>query len=120
VSLATSTGALFAQGNLVRARGREWIVLRGSTGHVFRLRPLSGSEEDVALVHLALEPDVHPATFPPPTAAAPASQEAALLLRDALLMSLRRGAGPFRRRMMRMGTLAAPLNSAGSAHSMAA
>lgn len=88
--------AVYAPGNLVRARGREWIVLPGSTTNVLRLRPLSGSEEDVAFVHLALEPDVQPATFPPPTAAAPASQEAALLLRDALLMSLRRGAGPFR------------------------
>jgi superfamily II DNA or RNA helicase len=96
MSTTTAVGVLHAPGNLVRARGREWIVLPGSTGAVLRLRPLSGSEEDVALLHVALEPEVQPATFPPPTADVQAGQEAALLLRDALLMSLRRGAGPFR------------------------
>lgn len=86
----------FTPGSLVRAREREWIVLPGSTADVLRLRPLSGSEEDVALVHVRLEPDVVAATFPPPAPAPQAGQETALLLRDALLMSLRRGAGPFR------------------------
>src|SRR5690606_16752823 len=43
--------ARFAPGSLVRARGREWIVLPGSSGDVLRLRPLSGSEEDAALLH---------------------------------------------------------------------
>jgi ERCC4-related helicase len=37
-----------------------------------------------------------PATFPSPTVKQAANHEEALLLRDALLMSLRRGAGPFR------------------------
>lgn len=92
---ALATGQ-FAPGSLVRARGREWIVLPGSTDAVLRLRPLSGSEEDVALVHTRLEPGIQPAVFPPPAAEPQAGQEAALLLRDALLMSLRRGAGPFR------------------------
>jgi superfamily II DNA or RNA helicase len=86
----------FAPGAIVRARGREWIVLPGGTGDVLLLRPLSGSEEDAALLHLGVEPDVQPASFPRPTADMQASQEAALLLRDALLLSLRRGAGPFR------------------------
>lgn len=90
------SAALYSPGSLVRARGREWIVLPGSTGDVLRLRPLSGSEEDAALLHLGIEPDVAPATFPPPARKPQAGQEAALLLRDALLLSLRRGAGPFR------------------------
>jgi superfamily II DNA or RNA helicase len=94
--IATVPGALYAPGSLVRARDREWIVLPGSSGDVLRLRPLSGSEEDVALVHTRLEPNVTPAVFPPPSPAPQAGQDAALLLRDALLMSLRRGAGPFR------------------------
>lgn len=86
----------FSPGSLVRVRGREWITLPGSTPDVLRLRPLSGSEQDVALVHTAVEHDIQPATFTLPTAEQEAGQESALLLRDALLMSLRRGAGPFR------------------------
>ncbi|MCU0650154.1 MAG: DEAD/DEAH box helicase, partial [Gemmatimonadaceae bacterium] len=94
--VSSAPGAMYAPGSLVRARDREWIVLPGSTGDVLRLRPLSGSEEDVALVHTRLEPNVAPAVFPPPSLEPQAGQDAALLLRDALLMSLRRGAGPFR------------------------
>jgi superfamily II DNA or RNA helicase len=63
---------------------------------VLRLRPLSGSEEDAALLHTGIEPDIAPATFPPPPVEPQAGQEAMQLLRDALLLSLRRGAGPFR------------------------
>ena len=88
--------ALYSPGALVRARGREWIVLPGSTTDVLRLRPLSGSEEDSALLHTGIEPDIGPATFPPPPVEPQAGQEAMQLLRDALLLSLRRGAGPFR------------------------
>lgn len=91
-----TSGARYAPGSLVRARGREWIVLPGSSGEVLRLRPLSGSEEDYALLHTGLEPEIEPAAFPPPAISPQAGQEAALLLRDALLLSLRRGAGPFR------------------------
>ena len=97
--LSETQGAMFAPGALVRARGREWIVLPGSTGDRLRLRPLSGSEAEMALVCPALEAQheaVVAATFPPPTAVQAANHEEALLLRDALLMSLRRGAGPFR------------------------
>ena len=88
--------AFYAPGTLLRARGREWIVLPGSTEDVLRLRPLSGSEEDAAVLHTGIERDIGPATFPPPPLDPQAGQEAALLLRDALLLSLRRGAGPFR------------------------
>ena len=86
-----------APGALVKARGREWIVLPGSSGDRLRLRPLSGTEQDAVVLAPALERDpVAPANFSPPSAQQRASQESALLLRDALLMSLRRGAGPFR------------------------
>jgi ERCC4-related helicase len=91
--------AIFPPGALVRARGREWIVMPGSSPERLRLRPLSGSEADVAVVSPALEATfdpVVPATFPSPTVSQAANHEEALLLRDALLMSLRRGAGPFR------------------------
>jgi superfamily II DNA or RNA helicase len=88
---------LFSPGSLVRARGREWIVLTGSDGETLRLRPLSGSEEDVAVIHVPLELErPAEATFPLPTPGQRGNQASALLLRDALLLSLRRGAGPFR------------------------
>jgi superfamily II DNA or RNA helicase len=81
----------------VRARGREWIVLAGRDTETLRVRPVSGSEEDQALIHLALELEpVTEATFPRPDPTQKAGHDAALLLRDALLLSLRRGAGPFR------------------------
>ena len=84
-------------GSLVRARGREWIVLSGSDAEVLRVRPVSGSEEDQTLIHLGLEADpVSDAAFPRPEPNQKAGHDAALLLRDALILSLRRGAGPFR------------------------
>ena len=87
----------YTPGSLVRARGREWIVLAGSDAGTLRLRPISGSEEDQTLLHLALEMEpVMDARFPRPKREQQAGHDAALLLRDALLLSLRRGAGPFR------------------------
>ncbi len=91
------TSVQFSPGDLVRARGREWIVLTGSDAEVLRVRPLSGSEADQTRLHLRLErTPVVGATFPPPAADQVASHGTASLLRDALLLSLRRGAGPFR------------------------
>jgi len=88
---------VYSPGSLVRARGREWIVLTGSDAETLRLRPISGSEEDRTLIHLPLEAEpVVEATFPAPTLAQQGGQDSALLLRDALLLSMRRGAGPFR------------------------
>lgn len=91
------SASTYSPGSLVRARGREWIVLTGSTNDVLRVRPISGSEEDQTLIHVGLESDpVREASFPPPRPDQRASHDAALILRDALLLSLRRGAGPFR------------------------
>jgi superfamily II DNA or RNA helicase len=89
--------AQFSPGSLIRARGREWIVLVGSDAQTLKVRPISGSEEDQAFIYVPLEVEpVTDATFPRPTAAQQGGQDSALLLRDALLLSLRRGAGPFR------------------------
>lgn len=89
--------ATFSPGALVSARGREWMVLAGSGGDTLRVRPVSGSEEDQTLLYLPLEPEpVREARFPAPQAHQLGGHDAALLLRDALLLSLRRGAGPFR------------------------
>jgi superfamily II DNA or RNA helicase len=92
-----TTVQIYSPGSLVSARGREWIVLTGSDAETLRVRPVSGSEADHTLIHLALEAEpVREARFPQPTSQQKASHDAALLLRDALLLSLRRGAGPFR------------------------
>jgi superfamily II DNA or RNA helicase len=92
----TATRHRFPPGSLVRARHREWIVLPGSTTEQLHLRPLTGSEEEGALLDLQLEPDVTPAAFPWPSASQEGGQADAQLLHDALRLSLRRGAGPFR------------------------
>ena len=87
----------FSPGSLISARGREWIVLSGSDAQILHVRPVTGSEEDQTRIHLGLEAEpVREARFPLPVASQRASHDAALLLRDALLLSLRRGAGPFR------------------------
>ncbi len=87
----------WSPGSLIRARGREWIVLAGSDAKVLRVRPVSGTEEDLTFIHVELETDpVGDATFPSPQPNQKAGHDAALLLRDALVLSLRRGAGPFR------------------------
>ena len=86
----------YSPGSLVRARGRDWVVLPTSEPEALHLRPLSGSEADTAWLHLGLEPDIRPARFNAPTADDIGNRETAGLLADALTLSLRRGAGPFR------------------------
>ncbi len=93
------TDAAFSPGTLVSARGREWMVLAGSSTDTLRVRPISGSEEDQTLIYLPLELEPEPvreARFPAPNPNHLGGHDAALLLRDALLLSMRRGAGPFR------------------------
>jgi len=87
----------FAPGALIRARGREWVVQPRSDSTVLRLRPLGGSDEDLVtlLPELELTPP-EPATFPWPDPNRPGAHDAAVLLRDALQLKLRAGAGPFR------------------------
>lgn len=94
---APSSTARWTLGSLVKARDREWIVLSGSDAEVLRVRPVSGSEEDQTLIHLGLEAEpVTDTSFPKLEPSQKAGHDAALLLRDALILSLRRGAGPFR------------------------
>ncbi len=87
----------FQTGDLVKAREREWIVLGKPGEGLMRVRPLSGSEEDAIVIATALErTPVQPATFDPPSSDQLDTQDAARMLADALRLSLRRGAGPFR------------------------
>ncbi|MEW8056773.1 MAG: helicase-related protein [Candidatus Thiodiazotropha sp.] len=87
----------FQPGSIVRARGREWVVLPQSVDDVLHLRPVGGGDDIPTQICVALErlPIEH-ATFPSPTIDHAGTQAAGLLLRDALMLKLRNGAGPFR------------------------
>lgn len=85
----------YAVGSLVSARGREWVVLPDSTDDFLVLRPLGGSDDDVAGVLTAVE-TVTPASFPPPTHDDLGDDSGARLLRTALQIGFRSSAGPFR------------------------
>ncbi|HZS33447.1 MAG TPA: DEAD/DEAH box helicase, partial [Methylomirabilota bacterium] len=84
-----------APGTLVRARGREWVVLPESAGDLLVLRPLGGSDEEVTGIYLPLEP-VEPARFSLPSPAHVGDHRSCRLLRDALRLGFRSSAGPFR------------------------
>ena len=81
----------------MRARGREWVGLPAPAADLLALRPLTGNENDTVLLdpRLELEPVV-PARFDLPDDPTPTVQSKAALLADALRLTLRRGAGPFR------------------------
>jgi superfamily II DNA or RNA helicase len=87
----------FSIGNLVCARGREWVVQPESKADWLRLRPLGGSDDEIIALMPELEfQPVEQATFPTPDPEKLGNHAAALLLRDALRLKLRAGGGPFR------------------------
>lgn len=87
----------FQAGSLVTARGREWVVLPQSDAETLHLRPLGAAEEDATIIYLPIERQpVRPASFPWPALAQATNHAASRLLRDALQLKLRSGAGPFR------------------------
>ena len=85
----------FAVGSLVRARGREWVVLPDSDAEMLILRPLGGTEDEVAGVYLPLEP-VEPASFELPDPEDVGDHRSSRMLRDAVRLGFRSSAGPFR------------------------
>ncbi|WP_066545878.1 DEAD/DEAH box helicase [Sphingomonas sp. CCH18-H6] len=87
----------FAPGDLVRARGREWVALPSPRDGILALRPLSGGGNDTVVLDPAFELlPVESARFDLPVDAAATVQAKAALLADAMRLTLRRGAGPFR------------------------
>ncbi|MBL9100165.1 MAG: DEAD/DEAH box helicase [Myxococcales bacterium] len=88
----------YATGSLVRARGRDWLVLPESDpgAHLLVLRPLGGSDDEVTGVDTRLEP-VESATFALPDPGPGLGNHRTLgILRDAVRLGFRAGAGPFR------------------------
>ena len=82
-------------GSLVRARGREWVVLPESEDDLLILRPLGATDDEIAGILPALE-TIEPATFPPPNPDVVGDARSARMLRDALRLGFRSSSGPFR------------------------
>jgi superfamily II DNA or RNA helicase len=85
----------FAVASLVKARGREWVVLPESEGDWLILRPLGGSGEEEAGILSTLE-KVEPAQFDLPNPNQLGDHLSCRLLRDAVRLGFRSSAGPFR------------------------
>ncbi|TDB73393.1 DEAD/DEAH box helicase [Micromonospora sp. KC723] len=85
----------FSAGSLVTARGRDWVVLPESAPDMLVLRPLGGADDDIAAVFPSFE-TVKSAEFAPPSPSDLGDAYAAGLLRSALRIGFRSGAGPFR------------------------
>ncbi|MBE9012855.1 DEAD/DEAH box helicase, partial [Pseudanabaenaceae cyanobacterium LEGE 13415] len=88
---------IYTPGSVVTCRDRQWIVLPSDSPEIIRLRPLSGSEDEVCGIYHPLKlDDLESAKFPNPRPTSVQDHTAALMLMDAARLSLRSGAGPFR------------------------
>ena len=86
----------FTAGSLVKARGREWVVLPSPEDDLVMVRPLGGADHEETGIVLSLEP-VKPARFAPPDPGTDiGDHRSAKLLRDALRLGFRSSAGPLR------------------------
>ena len=92
---STPSGSNFAVGSLVKARGREWVVLPESEENLLVLRPLGGIDDEITGIYLPLE-KVEPAHFDLPDPTQPGDYRSCRLLRDAVRLGFRSSAGPFR------------------------
>jgi superfamily II DNA or RNA helicase len=95
--VSTTRGDLsrFAPGSLVRARGREWVVLPESEDDLLVLRPLGGTGDEIAGVLPAVEA-IEPARFSWPDPDRAGDHLGGRLLADAARLGFRSSAGPFR------------------------
>lgn len=85
----------FPAGTLVRARGRDWLVIPGGTEGMLRARPLGGSDAETTLLLPEFDHPT-PAVFTPPTVDDRGDASRARLLRDGLRLSFQATGGPFR------------------------
>ena len=85
----------FAPGSLVRARGREWVVLPESDDDLILVRPIGGTADEATGI-LALIEAIESATFAWPEPSRLGDHRSAQLLRNALRLGFRSSAGPFR------------------------
>ena len=85
----------YAVGSLVRARGREWVVVPGSEDALLLVRPLGGGQDEISGIVTSLE-NVEPAVFDLPSPRDRSDFQSCRLLRDAVRLGFRSSAGPFR------------------------
>ena len=87
----------FSPGSLVKARGRDWIVLPDPDPDVLRLRPLTSAHQAEEGLFLPLERHrIKPASFVDPDPSRCGDATGVMMLFDAARLSLRSGAAPFR------------------------
>ncbi|MGH3565220.1 MAG: hypothetical protein ACRDRH_04150 [Pseudonocardia sp.] len=85
----------FSPGSLVRARGRDWVVLPKSADDLVVVRPLGGGDDEIAAILTAVE-DVAAPEYAAPDPSDAGNAVNAGLLRTALQIGFRSTAGPFR------------------------
>ena len=86
----------YSPGALVRARGRDWVVLAHDDPEWVMVRPLGGTDDETTGILTSAE-KVEPASFGLPDPHRHLGDaHSARLLRDALRLGFRSGAGPFR------------------------
>ena len=86
----------FSPGSLITARGRDWVVLAHDAPELVMVRPLGGTDDETTGILTEVE-KVEPASFSPPDPVEHLGDaHSARLLRDALRLGFRSGAGPFR------------------------
>jgi superfamily II DNA or RNA helicase len=89
----------YKAGSLVRVRNRDWVVLPSNNDKLVLLKPLGGSEDEVAGIYLPLafkEDQIKSTEFPLPSEEDMGDFASARLLYNACRLSFRNGAGPFR------------------------
>ncbi|AWR87062.1 helicase-related protein [Meiothermus taiwanensis] len=95
-SLTYPDGGLnYTPGSLIKARGREWVVLPESQPPLLIARPIGGTEEEISGIHTELE-EVSPSSFGAPTLDDQGDYRSGRLLREAVRLTSRNVAGPFR------------------------
>src|SRR5258706_1039204 len=88
----------FKPGSLVRARERDWIVLPSNERDLLLLKPLGGSEDELAGIYLPLRSSFDQTAstnFPLPSVTDLSDFETAKLLFHACRLSFRNSSGPF-------------------------
>ena len=86
---------VFPPGTLVKARGREWVVLPESEGDVLMVRPIGGVDDEVVGISRSIE-TITSAKFKLPKPELAGDFNSCRMLRDAARLSTRSATGPFR------------------------
>lgn len=89
----------YQPGSLVRSRGRDWVVQPSADPELLLLKPIDGTDEEMTGIFLPLafpEDKIEESRFPLPSLDDQGDFASARLLYDAMRLSFREGAGPFR------------------------